>query len=342
MPGEPDRIPGAEIVLDDVEFLRQRAREVAGIQLTGALRVLRDTSNFMAIDRGDVLDLAGHPYLVCGNEREGRFGIDDQPKYWVKRAVSLLSGRVYVVKLVFHESFSTGVHGEQYPCERSAEKEAQVLEAVRGHPNFMHGRAIPDEGGNLVRVIDFIEGKSLLAYLGGLAMTHEEYVEQALPRVLAEAHDCFAGIAYLHGLGLCHGDIRNDHILLDDQSGWARWIDFDYTRPSLEFDVWSLGNVLNCVLAKGFVTFHGLRRSHPELLEQLTEEDASAFFRHRLMNVDRVYPHLPQCLARMLRRFAVGKCARYERAEQVVDELGACMHGLGWWRRDRPRGPRAR
>lgn len=322
----------------DAAFLRRRALEVAGIQLPDVPRVFRDTSNFMIIDRGDVLDLEGHPYLVCGHEREGRFGIDDQPKYWVKRAVSLLNGRTYVVKLVFLESFSTGVGGEQYACERSATKEAQVLEAVRGHPNFMHGRAVTDEGGNLVRIIDFIQGDTLLAYLGGLATPHEEYVEQLLPRVLAEAHDCFAGIAFLHGLGLCHGDIRNDHILLDEQTGWARWIDFDFTRPSLEFDVWSLGNVLNCAVAKGFLTFHGLRRTQPELLARVSEDDASAFFRHRIMNLDKVYPYLPQCLARMLRRFAVGSCARYERADQLVEELGSCMHQLGWWRPERRRG----
>jgi hypothetical protein len=335
MPDDPSRLP-AEPSPHDIDFLRRRARELAGIDVPGAPRVLRDTSNFMAIDRGDVLELEGHPYLVCGNEREGRFGIDDQPKYWVKRAMSLLNGRVYVIKLVFHESFSTGVHGEQYACERSARKEAQVLDAVRDNPNFMHGRAVLDEAGNLVRIIDFIEGPTLLEHLGSLTMTHEQYVEQRLPRVLAEAHDCFAGIAHLHALDLCHGDIRNDHIILDAHSGWARWIDFDFTRPSLAFDVWSLGNVLNCALAKGFVTFHGLRTSRPDLLDRLTDEDASVFFRHRVMNLDKVYPHVPQGLARMLRRFAVGNCARYERADQVVDDLGACMHALGWWRRLSP------
>jgi serine/threonine protein kinase len=337
MSDDPSR-PLDEASTDDAEFLRRRAREVAGIQLTGPPRVLRDTSNFMTIDRGDVLELDGHPYLVCGNEREGRFGIDDQPKYWVKRAMSLLNGQTYVVKLVFHESFNTDVHGKQYACERSAHKEAQVLEAVRDHPNFMHGRSVLDAGGNLVRIIDFIEGQTLLQYVGGLDMTHEHYVEQVLPRVLAETHDCFAGIAYLHSQGLCHGDIRNDHIILDEHTGWARWIDFDFTRPSLIFDVWSLGNVLNFVLAKGFVTFHGLRTSRPDLIDRLTDEDASVFFRHRLMNLEKLYPHLPQGLNRMLRRFAAGNSERYQRADEVVEDLGACMQALGWWRRGQDRG----
>ena len=318
---------------EDVELLRLRARELAGIELPGAPRVLRDTSNFIDIDRGDVLDLAGHPYLVLGHEREGRFGIDDQPKYWVKRAVSLRTGRMHVLKLVFHESFSTEVHGQHHACERSASKEARVLEVVRDHPNFMHGTAVLDQGANLVRVIDFIEGQTLLQYLGDLTLSHEQYLERALPRLLAETYDCVAGIAYLHGRHLCHGDIRNDHIILDARTGRARWIDFDYTRPSLAFDVWSLGNVLNCVLAKGFVTFHELRKSRPNLLARLGDEDASVFFPHRVMNLDKIYPHLPPCLVRMLRRFARGDCARYQRADEVRDDLGSCMDSLGWARR---------
>ncbi len=317
---------------DDVELLRRRARELAGIELPAVPRVVRDTSNFIAIDRGDVVDLAGHPYLVVGHEREGRFGIDDQPKYWVKRAVSLRTGRTHVLKLVHHESFSTEVHGHHHACERSAGKEAKVLALVRDHPNFMHGTAVLDEAANLVRVIDFIDGESLLEHVGGLAMDHEQYLESALPPLVAETYDCVVAIAFLHDHDLCHGDIRNDHVILDDRTGRARWIDFDYTRPSLTFDVWSLGNVLNCVLAKGFVTFHELRRSRPDLLARVGPEDASVFFPHRVMNVGKIHP-LPPCLAGILRRFAKGDCARFERADQIRDELAACMDALGWRRR---------
>jgi serine/threonine protein kinase len=326
----------SETSLREDDLLRRRARELAGIELPRPPRVLRDTTNFMAIDRGDVLELEGHPYLVCGNEREGRFGIDDQPKYWVKRAVCLVTGDLHVVKLVFHESLSTHVHGQLYECERSARKEAQVLDAVRGHPNFMQGRGVLDEVGNVVRVIDFIEGETLLQHLGGLTVTHEEYVERVLPELLPEIGDCFAAIAHLHAKGLCHGDIRNDHIILDARTGRARWIDFDFTRPSLLFDVWSLGNVLNCVLGKGFVTFHELRRSRPELVDRLTREDSSAFFPHRVMNLDKTHPHLPRCLAHILRRFATGGVIRYESADDVVADLRACLDKLGWRRRDRP------
>jgi hypothetical protein len=181
-------------------------------------------------------------------------------------------------------------------------------------------------------VIDFIQGKTVLKVLGDLEMTHERYVDEVLPRLLVEILDCFSGIVGLHDRGLCHGDIRNDHLILDSQDGRARWLDFDFVRASLVFDVWTMGNVLNCVLAKGFVTFHGLRQSRPDVRDRVDGRDASAFFRHRVMNVDRLFPYLPPCFAAMLRRFCAGATVRYERAEQIASDLGACLDGLGWLR----------
>jgi serine/threonine protein kinase len=316
----------------DPVAIRRWASEL-GVALHADPRVLVDTSNYLQIDRGDVLDLGGALYLVVGNEHEGRFGIDEQPKFWVKRALEVPGGQTCVVKLVCEESFSTQVGGEAFECVRSAAKEARVLEAVRDHPNFMHGCAVVDSVGNLVRIIEYIQGETLLAYFGTLGgLTHEQYTEQLLPQMVAKLWHCFSGIAFLHERGLCHGDIRNDHVILDDVSGRARWIDFDFARSSFAFDIWSLGNVLNCVVAKGFVTFHNLRRSHPELLAKVDDSDASIFLPHRVMNVDKLYPWIPERLVPMLRRFSVSAVSKYERADQVVADLGECMDALGWKR----------
>jgi hypothetical protein len=173
----------AELELEGITWIRQRAQQLAGIKLPAEPRVLRDTSNFIAIDRGDVLDLDDELYLVCGN----------------------------------------------------------------------------------------------------------------------------------------------DHIILDDETKRARWIDFDFDRPSLTFDVLSLGNVLNCVAAKGFVTFHTLQRTQPELLARINDGDGSMFFLHRVMNVHRIYPSVPPRLAAMLERFSVAGRARYQSAQQVADDLEACI-----------------
>ena len=55
--------------------------------------------------------LGGRPYLVRNNEREGRFGIEEQQKYWVKRARDLIDGSTKILKLTFLERFQANVGG---------------------------------------------------------------------------------------------------------------------------------------------------------------------------------------------------------------------------------------
>jgi|WetSurMetagenome_2_1015567.scaffolds.fasta_scaffold201948_3 hypothetical protein len=61
------------------------------------------------IDYDDVVVPDGRPYLVRNNEREGRFGIEEQQKYWVKRARDLTDGSTKILKLTFHERFEANV-----------------------------------------------------------------------------------------------------------------------------------------------------------------------------------------------------------------------------------------
>lgn len=60
----------------------------------------------MNIWRGHVVRLADQFFLVRADMKEGRFGIDDQPKFWVKKAIDLESGEVKILKLAFHEEFA--------------------------------------------------------------------------------------------------------------------------------------------------------------------------------------------------------------------------------------------
>ncbi|MGD8513295.1 MAG: serine/threonine protein kinase, partial [Deltaproteobacteria bacterium] len=56
------------------------------------LRIHRDTTDFFRVEYGDIVDLGGRPYLIRHNAKEGRFGLDDEVKYWVKRAIDLTNG----------------------------------------------------------------------------------------------------------------------------------------------------------------------------------------------------------------------------------------------------------
>ena len=61
-----------------------------------------DTSNFTSIDYGDVIYADSRFFLVTGYTKEGRFGVDDQPKQWVPKTIDLATGKWQILKLVFH------------------------------------------------------------------------------------------------------------------------------------------------------------------------------------------------------------------------------------------------
>lgn len=311
-----------------IDWIRQRAELLAQEPLPAQPVIWRDTTNYMSIERGHVVGLGERYFLVRANEHEGRFGIEDQPKFWVKRALALDSGRTYILKLTCQERFNTHVGGHEVSCYRSAEKEAAVLDLVRGDRRFMQGHTVRDTRGNLVRVIEFIAGTDLLRYVRSLRGSHEEYSHKVLPGILARAAGSFAGIARLHDAGFCHGDIRNDHILIERETGAWQWIDFDLNEDSPEFDIWCAGNILHCAVARGFVTFHDAIEIRPELSGRFSHQDASALFPNRLMNLRELYGYIPQNLNDLLCRFSIGARVAYDRMSQIAEDTAECAASL--------------
>ena len=70
-------------------------------------RIHTDTTYFFRVEYGNVVVLGVRPYLIRHNAKEGRFGVDDEVKFWVKHAIDLKSGSPKVIKLVFYEKFTS-------------------------------------------------------------------------------------------------------------------------------------------------------------------------------------------------------------------------------------------
>ena len=317
MPDDPDH-----------KQLRERIRDLTGVVPPRRLEIVADTSNIMNIHRGHVLGLEGEEFFVLGDVMEPRFGLDDQPKNWVKRAVDLSDGALKILKLVFLEEFVTHVGPIRMRCYRSPEKESRVLDLVRGDPRFMQGYTLHDEKGNNVRVIDFIYGKSLYDWILDLTTPHREYFFTMLPDVLTRVRECLAGAQMIHDNDLCHGDIRNDHLLIDRDTGDYRWIDFDLTQAFSDFDVWSMGNVLAFCIGQGLRTFHEVKNSDAfpaSVRASLGENDASAFFRYRIMNLTKIFPYLHDELGWILRHFTVNTDIYYESISEMIGDLGRAL-----------------
>jgi hypothetical protein len=288
--------------------------------------IITDTSDFFRIAYDDVLILEDRPYWIKGYEKEGRFGLDDEPKYWVRRAVDLTDGSTRIIKLVFHEEFETTVGGIAIRCFRSPKKEARILDLVAGHKNFMHGQWIHDSAGNNVRILEYIHGPrydNMVTKYGG---SHEEYFHHHFPGVLDQFIELTGAIQFLHKHGEKHGDIRRDHILFDRERGINRWIDFDYNylpgESQWSFDLQGLGNIIIFLAGRGDVLLSDLYTLKREVFDTLCREDLNISYKHRVANLQKIYPYLPDSLNRVLLHFSFGASIFYENTQQMLDDMG--------------------
>jgi serine/threonine protein kinase len=316
----------------DIGWIKDRVTELSNIRIPKRLELVTDTTEFMDIYRGQVLSLDDAYLLITGNIYESRFGMSDEPKYWVKKAIDLETGASQIVKLVYHEEFQVRVGPLRIRCYRLPRKETQVLDLVRGNPYFMQGRGLFDQRGNEVRAIDFIRGTSLYNYIFlESKLSHEEYFHNDFRQIFANLIDCFRALDLLHRNGLCHGDIRNDHIFIDEATGIYRWIDFDLTQDFSDFDIWSLGNVLLFCAGMGTRTFHEILQStefSDAVKNSLSADDASAFYEYRIMNLKKLYPYIPDSLNDILLHFTVNTTRFYESISQITADMGEALEEL--------------
>jgi hypothetical protein len=296
------------------DALIKRIKEVTGWSYVDHVRIVTDVSDWMRIDAGDVVVLDGQEFLIKGNMYETRFGISEQPKYWVFSAVDLEGREEKIIKMPFHESFDVRIAGFRIHCFRSSEKEVRVLNMVRGDRRFMQGRTVMDSHGNPIRILDYIKGDTIFKIIHNNNKSHERYYHEDLPGILRNLTDCIHAIILLHDNHMCHGDIRNDHIIVDADGGYYRWIDFDLNQHVLDFDLWSMGNILNYAVGKGINAFSKVLKSDAfsdRIKNSLAPEDASAFYEYRVMNLKKLYPYISDRLSDILLHFTVKPKAFY-------------------------------
>lgn len=298
-------------------------------------RIFTDTSDYYAIGPGDEIHVGGRRFLVTGEEREYRFGIED-PKFWVKKAVDQETQARKILKLSFAESFMTNLGSVPVHCFRNPAKESAILELVKGHPDFMQGTAYPDSRGNPVRVLDIVRGVNFLNHIvEEFRMPHAIYFHTALPGVLRRLIPAFNAIGFLHRHDFRHGDLRNDHVIVTREEGRYVWIDFDYDFELKEnpfgLDIIGLGNLLIYSIGKGFHDQYMLATDHytyGDLLHEMTDEDFSVLHKARLVNLRKLYPYIPPMLNNVLLHFARGANVFYENVQEIVEDLEGYLDSL--------------
>lgn len=297
-------------------------------------RLITDTTDFTAIEFGDEIVVGNSRYAVTGVERERRFGIDD-PKYWVKRAVNVETGERKIIKLSFYESFYTAFGGAKIRCFRDPEKEAEILKLVEGHPLFMQGTSYYDDKGNNIRVLDIVPGHNFFIYMDGIRMPHEKYFREVLPGMLAKLIEAFSAICFVHRNGFRHGDIRSDHLMVDQKNGTYVWIDFDYDYDAREnpfgLDIFGLGNILAYAVGKGYHSYYMIHNdpyTYGDLKTRIAEDDFSIIHKNRLLNLKKLYPYIPRMLNDIILHFSAGATLYYEAVDELIEDLNGYLRSL--------------
>jgi len=297
-------------------------------------RIVTDTSEFTKIGYKDIIQLGDKRYSVIGESKEMRFGIED-PKFWVKRVFDVDTKERKIIKLVFHEEFQTTLAGIKINCFRDPEKEAKILQVVQNHPLFMHGYSFADSKGNNVRVLDVVRGENIFVYIGSLEMKHEKYYNEMLPGILRNLIKAFEAIMFLHNSGFRHGDIRNDHLIMERNTGNYVWIDFDYDFEAGEnpfsLDLFGMCNILLYVIGKGFHLYYSIvhdTRKYGDLVNNITKEDFSILDRSRFLNLIKIYPYIPKLLNDILMHFSEGADIYYESAYELIEDLKRCVYSI--------------
>ena len=315
------------------ELLRMIRQWVPYERVPKRVRV-KDTADFFRVDYDDVVVLDGAPYFVRNNEREGRFGVEDEQKFWVKRARNLLTGEAKILKWVFKERFNATIGNLVFECVRSPQKEARILELVRGRPEFMQGTTVLDSASNQLRILDYIQGKTLGQHTLELGGDHEDFFHACYPALLDEFIGIIEAIRFLHENNEKHGDIRRDHIIKDDSTGRYRWIDFDFNYRHGEsrfgYDLFGLGNVLLFITGRGDITTYRLLHEHPDLLDRLTDDDVNIVFHNRVNNLKKIYPYIPEKLNRVLMHFSTSAPVYYEETRELIEDLGEAREELNF------------
>jgi hypothetical protein len=296
------------------------------------VKIIKETSDFFHVDYNDVVVLKGVPFFVRNNEREGRFGLDDEPKFWVKRSINLLTGETKILKWVFKEQFNVRIGTLMFECVRSPHKEARILELVRGRGDFMQGRTVPDSAGNPLRILDYIHGRTIAQNTLLLGKDHEDFFYHYYPALLEEYIGIVKAIRFLHESGEKHGDVRRDHVIKDEATGRYRWIDFDFNYRHGEnrfgYDLFGLGNILVYITGRGDVITYRLMQDNPDALDRLSPDDMNIVFHNRVANLRKVYPYIPVALNRVLMHFSTGAKVFYDTTKELLDDLGEAKEKL--------------
>ena len=87
------------------------------------------------------------------------------------------------------------------------------------------------------------------------------------------------------------------------------------------YDLFGLGNILVYLTGRGDVTIQNLKEKDPMVFGRLFQDDMNIIFNNRVVNLQKVFPYIPDALNLLLLHFSVGANVYYEDTVQLLSDL---------------------
>lgn len=173
----------------------------------------------------DLPELEPRTYKVQRVLGKGSFGL-------VYQAEVLETGDVVAIKSV---KVAVGPNGEFKQLNGEKDREVQILKELEGHPNIvsLRGAFLSGAGAEarLNLVLEFLSD-TLHRVLKHYSQLHKTMEHQY---VRVYSYQLLRGLAFIHGRGIVHCDIKPQNLLLDGKSHTLKVCDFG-TAKRLVFD----------------------------------------------------------------------------------------------------------
>ncbi len=176
---------------------------------------------------------------------------------------------------------------------------------------------------------------NFISYIDSFRMKYDIYFKNILPDILQKLVRAFEAIHFLHKNGFRHGDIRNDHLMIENETGNFVWIDFDYdfqvTENPFSLDMFGLGNILAYAIGKGFHNAYMIANdtyTYGDLINRIDGGDFSLSDKRRLLNLKKLYPSIPSTLNNIIMHFSSSAEVYYEFVDEIIEDLNRCLQAF--------------
>ncbi len=215
-------------------------------------------------------------------------------------------------------------------------REIQLLASLH-HPNITELHTAFRHDGELIMIMEFVEGHTLSAKLNSASMT--------LAGGLAYIQQVLSGLAYAHERGIVHRDVKPSNIMIsrDDQ---AKLLDFGLALPTLGSEFTRSGQILGSlpfmspeqVLGKQLdprsdvysvgVTLYQLITGRLPFEAASEYEIASAHLKSAPADPAAINPNVPVQLSKIvLKSLSKSPADRFQTAKEFLDSLNLLHTG---------------